>query len=148
MQKFDSKKESETRGKNGQVSKVELGVQRYPPEWNNGHVSDSRIRGTWCPLKKKRDWKKRKKMIAHGPSNKQYASKRWQTFQKGQRSWSRSMTFLSLASSIDIAKCKVSMIKLLKLYLYIFREEGKCLSFILETYKKLQKKGKIEELET
>jgi len=58
------------------------------------------------------------------------------------------MTFLSLASSIDIAKCKVSMIKLLKLYLYIFREEGKCLSFILETYKKLQKKGKIEELET
>ena len=34
MQKFDSKKrESETRGKNGQVSEVELGVQRYPPEW-------------------------------------------------------------------------------------------------------------------
>ena len=33
MQKFDSKKRSETRGKNGQVSEVELGVQRYPPEW-------------------------------------------------------------------------------------------------------------------
>jgi len=58
------------------------------------------------------------------------------------------MTFLSLAPSIDVAKCKVSMLKLLKLYLYIFREEGKCLSFILETYKKLQNKGKIEELET
>ena len=27
------KKKSETRGKNGQVSEVELGVQRYPPEW-------------------------------------------------------------------------------------------------------------------
>ena len=64
------------------------------------------------------------KMIAYGPSNKQYASKRWQTFQKGQRSWSRSMTFLSLTPSVDIAKCKVSMLKLLKLYLYIFREEG------------------------
>jgi len=58
------------------------------------------------------------------------------------------MTFLSLALSIDIAKCKVSVLKLLKLYLYIFREEGKCLSFILETYEKLQNKGKTEELET
>ena len=48
------KKKSETRGKNGQVSKVELGLQRYPPEWKNGHVSDSRIRGTLCPLEKKR----------------------------------------------------------------------------------------------
>ena len=85
--------------------------------------------------KKERDWKKKEKKIAHGPSNKQYASKRWQTFQKGQRSSSRSMTFLSLAPSIDIAKCKVSMLYLLKLYLYIFREEDKCLSFILETYK-------------
>ena len=26
-------KKSETTGKNGQVSEVELGVQRYPPEW-------------------------------------------------------------------------------------------------------------------
>jgi len=58
------------------------------------------------------------------------------------------MTFLSLALSIDIAKCKVSMLKLLKLYLYIFQEEGKCLCFVLETYKKLQNKGKTEELET
>ena len=67
---------------------VELGVQRYPPEWKkNGHVSDSRIRGTWCPLEKKQkererereretEKKERKKMIAHGPSNKQYAIKR------------------------------------------------------------------------
>jgi hypothetical protein len=59
-----------------------------------------------------------------------------------------SMTFLSLTPSVDIAKCKVSMLKLLKLYLYIFREEGKCLRFILETYKQLQNKGKTEELET
>ena len=29
----------------------------------------------WYPPKKKRTEKKRKKMIAHGPSNKQYASK-------------------------------------------------------------------------
>ena len=55
----------------------------------NGHVSDSRIRGTWCPLEKKEkkkkkkrereretEKKKEKKMVAHGPSNKQYASKR------------------------------------------------------------------------
>jgi len=27
------KKKSKMRGKNGQVSGVELGVQRYPPEW-------------------------------------------------------------------------------------------------------------------
>ena len=33
MQKFDSKKKSEMRGKNGQVPEVELGVQRYQPEW-------------------------------------------------------------------------------------------------------------------
>jgi len=43
---------------------------------------DRRIRGTWCPLEKKekkeeRETEKRKKkMIAHGPSNKQYPSKR------------------------------------------------------------------------
>ena len=37
---------------------VDLGVPRYP-------------------LKKKRE---EKKMIAHGPSNKQYASKSWQSF--------------------------------------------------------------------
>ena len=40
----------------------------------NGHMSDSRIRGTCCPIGKKEE--KEKKMIAHGPSNKQYASKR------------------------------------------------------------------------
>ena len=51
---------------------VELGVPRYPPE------------------KKE----KRKKMIAHGPSNKQYASKSWQVF-NFQSLWSKSMTFLS-----------------------------------------------------
>ena len=33
MQKFNSKKKSDRRGKNGQVSEVELWVQRYPPEW-------------------------------------------------------------------------------------------------------------------
>ena len=53
MQNFDSKKKSETRDKNGQVSEVELEVQRY--------VSDSRIRGTWCPLEKKERRTKRKK---------------------------------------------------------------------------------------
>jgi len=56
------------------------------------------------------------------------------------------MTSLSLAPSIDIAKCKVSMLKLLKLYLYIFREEGKVLFWKLT--KKLQNKGKTKELET
>ena len=56
MQKFDSKKKSGMRGKNGQVSEVELEVRRYPPEWKkNGHVSDCRIRGTCCPLEKKRE---------------------------------------------------------------------------------------------
>ena len=51
---------------------VELGVPRYPP--------------------KKR--KKKEKMIAHGPSNKQYASKSWQVFNY-QSLWSKSMAFLS-----------------------------------------------------
>jgi len=39
----------------------------------NGQVSDNRIRGTSVSTLKKRE--KRKKMIAHGSSNKQYASK-------------------------------------------------------------------------
>jgi len=43
------KKKGETRGKNGQVSGVELGVQRCPPERKNGQVSDSRIRGIYYP---------------------------------------------------------------------------------------------------
>jgi len=33
-------------------------------------------------------------MIAHGPSNKQYASKSWQVF-NFSKSWSKSMAFLS-----------------------------------------------------
>ena len=53
MQKFDSKKKSEIRGKNGQVSEVELGVQRYLPEWKKWTCVRSRIRGTCCPLEKK-----------------------------------------------------------------------------------------------
>ena len=48
------KKKSETRGKNGQVSGVELGVQRCPLEWKNRQVSDSRIRGIYYPPEKKR----------------------------------------------------------------------------------------------
>jgi len=55
------KKKSETRGKNGQVSAVELGVQRCPPEWKNGQVSDSRIRGIYYPTEKR----KREEKIAH-----------------------------------------------------------------------------------
>jgi len=39
----------------------------------NGQVSGSRIRGTSVSTSKKEE--ERKKMIAHGPSNKQYASK-------------------------------------------------------------------------
>jgi len=52
---------------------VEWGVPRYPPE--------------------KKERKKRAKMIAHGPSNKQYA-KSWQVF-NFQSLWSKSMAFLS-----------------------------------------------------
>ena len=47
------KKECETRGKNGQVSEVELGYKDTHLSGKNGHVSDSRIRGTCCPLEKK-----------------------------------------------------------------------------------------------
>ena len=55
------KKKSETRGKNGQVSEVELGVQKCPLERKkNGQVSDSRIRGIYYPPKKK-EKKKRKR---------------------------------------------------------------------------------------
>jgi len=56
------KKKSETRGKNGQVSRVKLGVQRCPPEQKNGQVSDSRIRGIHYPPEKK---EKKKKKTAH-----------------------------------------------------------------------------------
>ena len=54
----------------------------------NGQVSGSRMRGTTVST-----WKKRAKMIAHGPSNKQYA-KSWQVF-NFQSLWSKSMAFLS-----------------------------------------------------
>ena len=47
------KEKSETRGKNGQVTEVELGVQRCPLEPKNGQVSDSRIRGIYYPPEKK-----------------------------------------------------------------------------------------------
>ena len=56
----------------------------------NGQVSGSRIRGTSVST-----WKsKKKKTIAHGPSNKQYTSKSWQVF-NFQSLWSKSMVFLS-----------------------------------------------------
>ena len=51
-------KKSETRGKNGQVSGVELGIQRCPLERKNGQVSDSRIRGIYYPPENKREKKK------------------------------------------------------------------------------------------
>ena len=48
------KKKSEMRGKNGQVSGVELGVQRCPLEQKKiGQVSDSRIRGIYYPTEKR-----------------------------------------------------------------------------------------------
>jgi len=65
------KKESETSGKNGQVSEVELGVQRYPPKWKKMNTCPTVELGVLGAHLKKRN-----KMIAHGPSNKQYASKR------------------------------------------------------------------------
>jgi len=48
------KKKNETRGKNGQVSGVELGVQRCPLERKKGQVSDSRIRDIYYPPKKRK----------------------------------------------------------------------------------------------
>ena len=58
----------------------------------NGQVSGSRIRGTLVSTWKKEE--RKKKLIAHGPSNKQYASKSWQVF-NFQSLWSKSMAFLS-----------------------------------------------------
>ena len=90
------------------MSEVELGVQRYPPKWKKMDMCPTVELGVLAShLKRKRKKIEEKKILAHGPSNKQYASKRWQTFQKGQRSWYRSMIFLSLTPSVDIAKCKV-----------------------------------------
>ena len=48
-------KKSEMRGKNGQVSKVELGVQDAHLSEKNEQVSDSRIRGIYYPPEKKRE---------------------------------------------------------------------------------------------
>jgi len=57
------------------VSEVELGVQRYSPEWKKMDMCPTVELGVLAAhLKKKR--KRKKMMIAHGPSNKQYASKR------------------------------------------------------------------------
>jgi len=72
-------------------SEVELGVQRYPPEWEKMDtcpIVELGVLGAHMKKKKKREIlkKRNKKMIAHGPFHKQYASKRCQTFQKGQRS--------------------------------------------------------------
>ena len=58
------------------------------------------------------------------------------------------MTFLSLAPSIDIAKCKISMLKLLKLYYISFEKKANASVLFWKLTKKLQNKGKTEELET
>ena len=59
------------------------------------------------------------------------------------------MTFFSLTPSVDIAKCKVSMLKLLKLYLYIsFEKKANASVLFCRLIKNLQSKGKTEELET
>ena len=47
------KKKSETRGKNGQVSEVELGDKDAHLSGKNGQVSDGRIRGIYYPPEKK-----------------------------------------------------------------------------------------------
>ena len=49
------KKKSETRGKNGQVSEVELGVQRYPPEWKKMDMGPTVELGVLAAHLKKRD---------------------------------------------------------------------------------------------
>ena len=82
-------KKSETRGKNGQVSEVELGVQRYPPEWKKmdtcpivelevlgAHLKKKRRKKRKKERERETEKKRKKKIIAHRPSNKQYASKR------------------------------------------------------------------------
>jgi len=61
MQKFDSKKKSETRGKNGQVSEVELGVERYPPEWKKMDMCPIVELGVFGAHMKKRRNKRNKK---------------------------------------------------------------------------------------
>jgi len=55
------KKRSETRGKNGQVSEVELGVQRYPPEWKKMDKCPTVELGVcYYPPKIRREKKRRK----------------------------------------------------------------------------------------
>ena len=53
-------KKSETRGKTGQVSEVELGVQRCSLERKNGQVSESRIRGINYPPEKKEERRRKR----------------------------------------------------------------------------------------
>ena len=114
MQKFDSKKKSETRGKKWTSVRSRIRGTKIPTwveKMDTSPIVELGVLGAHLKKEKKRErLKKERKNDSHGPSNKQYASKRWQTFQKGQRSWSRSMTFLSLAPSIDIAKFKVSIV--------------------------------------
>ena len=66
MQKIWFEKKSETRGKNGQVSEVELGVQRYPSEWKKMDtcpIVELGILGAHLKNRenKERDWKKKEK---------------------------------------------------------------------------------------
>ena len=60
---IQKKKKGKTRGKNGQVSEVELGVQRYPPEWKKIDMCPTVELGVLAShlKKKERDWKKEKK---------------------------------------------------------------------------------------
>ena len=55
------RKKSETRGKNGQGSEVELGVQRYPPEWKKMDTCPTVELGLLGAHLKKRKKKKEKK---------------------------------------------------------------------------------------
>ena len=54
------KKRSETRGKNGQVSEVELGVQRYPPEWKKMDMCPTVELGVLAAHLKKREKKEKR----------------------------------------------------------------------------------------
>jgi len=57
--KMDRKKKSETRGKNGQVSGVELGVQRCPPERKKMDKCPTVELGLFTSHLKKKNIKKR-----------------------------------------------------------------------------------------
>jgi len=58
------------------------------------------------------------------------------------------MTFLSLAPSIDKAKCKVSMLKLINSTYISFEKKANASVLFWKLTKILQNKGKTEELET